>query len=178
MQQNCPYGYTRNIIVYLRIQYELRHVLYTVRKLWNTAFYWYLTQVSSINSTKDIAVLGLGLGWWGWFWKTLYVHIPKETCTNGLAPKSKLMAYLGHTKGIKVFKFMHLSNNTIYHSTTMLFDETLFPKCSMLGKKRGNIRIGKLWASQLPIEPVKDTTPGDYNLPTPHTPKWEELVLD
>jgi hypothetical protein len=98
--------------------------------------------------------------------------------TNGLAPKSELMAYLGHTKGMKAFKFMCLSNNTIYYSTTMLFDETLFPKCSMPGKKRGTIRIGKLQASQLPIELVKDTTPSNYDLPTPHTPKREEPVLD
>ncbi len=91
--------------------------------------------------------------------------------TNGLASKSKLMAYLGYTEGIKAFKFMCLSNNTLYHSTTMLFDETLFPKCSMLGKKRGTIRIGKLRASQPPIELVKDTTPGDNDLPIPCTPK-------
>jgi hypothetical protein len=100
-----------------------------------------------------------------------YVHIPKETHANGLAPKSKLMAYLGHTEGIKVFRFMCLSNNTIYYSTTALFNETLFPKCSTLGKKRGTIRIGESQASQPPIELVKDTTPGDYDLPTPCTPK-------
>jgi hypothetical protein len=100
-----------------------------------------------------------------------YVHISKEMHTNGLAPKSELMAYLGHTEGIKAFKFMHLSNNTLYHSTTVLFDETLFPKCSMLDKKRGTRRIGESQASQPPIEPVKDTTPGDYDLPTPCTPK-------
>jgi hypothetical protein len=107
-----------------------------------------------------------------------YVHIPKEMHANGLAPKSELMAYLGHTEGIKAFEFMRLSNNTIYHSTTVLFDETLFPKCSTLGKKRGTTRIGELQASQPPIEPVKDTTPGDYDLPTPCTPKREEPVLD
>ncbi len=108
----------------------------------------------------------------------VYVHISKETHANGLAPKSELIAYLDHTEGIKAFKFMHLSNNTLYHSTTVLFDETLFPKCSMLGKKRGTTRIGKLCASQLPIELVKDTTPGDYNLPIPHTLKREKPVLD
>jgi len=48
----------------------------------------------------------------------------------------------------------------------------------MLGKKRDTTKIGKSWASQPPIELVKDTTPSDYDLPTPHTPKWEELVLD
>jgi hypothetical protein len=62
---------------------------------------------------------------------------------NGLAPKSELMAYLGHTKGIKVFKFICLSNNILYYSTITLFDKTLFPKCSMLGKKRGTTRIGE-----------------------------------
>ncbi len=87
------------------------------------------------------------------------------------------MAYC-YTKGIKVFKFMHLSNNTLYHSTTALFDETLFPKCSMPDKKRGTTRIGKLYASQLPIEPVKDTTPSDNDLSTPCTLKQEEPVLD
>jgi hypothetical protein len=107
-----------------------------------------------------------------------YVHIPKEMHANGLAPKSELMTYLGYTEGIKAFKFMCLSNNTIYHSTTALFDETLFPKCFTLGKKRGTTRIGEPQASQLPIELVKDTTPGDYNLPTPCTPKQEEPVLD
>ncbi len=107
-----------------------------------------------------------------------YVHIPKEMHTNRLAPKSELMAYLGYTEGIKAFKFMHLSNNTLYHGTTALFNETLFPKCSMLGKKRGTTRIGELRASQPPIEPVKDTTPGDYDLPTPHTHKREEPVLN
>src|SRR5216683_6821299 len=111
------------------------------------------------------------------FGYSAYMHIPKETCANGLAPKSELLLYLGHTEGIKVFKFMCLSNNTLYHSTTMLFDETLFPKCSILGKKRGTTRIDEPHASQPPIEPVKDTTPGDYDLPTPYTPKQEEPVL-
>ena len=61
MQQNHPHGYTGNIIVYLRIQYELQHVLYTARKLRNTPFQWYPAQGFSISSTKDIGVLGLGL---------------------------------------------------------------------------------------------------------------------
>ena len=73
MQQNHPHWYTRPITIYLRIQYKLWHVLYAARKLRNTPFYWYPTQVFSINSTKDIAVFGLGLVWWGWFWKTLYI---------------------------------------------------------------------------------------------------------
>jgi hypothetical protein len=55
-----------------------------------------------------------------------------------------LLGASGDTEGIKAFKFMHLSNNTIYHSTTTLFNETLFLKCSTLGKKRGTIRIGEL----------------------------------
>jgi len=72
MQQNCPVWYTRNSTVYFRIQYELQHVLYTSGKLRNTPFQWYPTQVFSINSIKDIAVLGLGLVSWEWFWK---IHI-------------------------------------------------------------------------------------------------------
>jgi hypothetical protein len=74
MQQNHSHQYTRNITVYLRIQYELRKIIYTARKLRNTPFQWYPTQVFSITSTNDIAVLGLGLGWWERFWKTLYLQ--------------------------------------------------------------------------------------------------------
>ena len=58
-----------------------------------------------------------------------YVHIPKEMCSNVLFPKSELMVYLGHTKGIKAYTFMRTTNNTLFTSTTILFDETLFPKC-------------------------------------------------
>jgi hypothetical protein len=64
-----------------------------------------------------------------------YVHIPKETRVNALSPKSELMVYLGHTEGIKACMFMRLSNNTVYTSTTTLFDETLFPKCGKLSPK-------------------------------------------
>jgi hypothetical protein len=58
-----------------------------------------------------------------------YVHILKDTHVDVLLPKSKLMVYLSHTKGIKASTFMQLSNNTVYTSTTALFDEALFPKC-------------------------------------------------
>jgi len=34
-----------------------------------------------------------------------YMHIPKKMHANGLAPKSELIAYLGHTEGIKVCAF-------------------------------------------------------------------------
>jgi hypothetical protein len=125
---------------------------------WDTPYTLLNGEVPNISHLK---VFGCGA----------YVHISKKMHTNGLAPKSKLMAYLDHTEGIKVFKFMCLSNNTLYYSTTTLFDETLFLKCSTWGKKRGTTWIGKLRASQPPIEPVKDTTPGDNDLPTPHTPK-------
>jgi hypothetical protein len=100
------------------------------RLKWDTPYTLLNGEVPDISHLK---VFGCGA----------YMHIPKETHANGLAPKSELMAYLGHTEGIKVFKFMRLSNNTLYHSTTALFDETLFPKCSTLGKKRGTTRIGK-----------------------------------
>jgi hypothetical protein len=60
----------------------------------------------------------------------------------------------------------------------VLFDETLFPKCSTPGKKRGTIWIDEPQASQPPIELVKDTTPSDNDLSTPRTPKREEPVLD
>ena len=63
MQQNHSHRHTGTITAYLRIQYTLRHVIYTSGKLRHTPFQWYLTQVSSINYAKDIAVLGLELGW-------------------------------------------------------------------------------------------------------------------
>jgi hypothetical protein len=77
-----------------------------------------------------------------------YVHIPKETQVNVLSPKSELMVYLGHTEGIKACTFMHLSNNTVYTSTTALFDETLFPKCDRSSPK-GTTRLNEPRAPKL-----------------------------
>jgi hypothetical protein len=89
------------------------------------------------------------------------VHIPKETQVNALSPKSELMVYLGHTEGIKACTFMRLSNNTIYTSTTALFDETLFPRCDKLSPK-GTTHLNEPRASK-PSDADQDTTLGDLD---------------
>ena len=70
-----------------------------------------------------------------------YVHIPEECRVNKLAPKSELMVYLGHADGMKAFMFMRTSNNTLFYSTTALFDEEVFPKCDT-SKVRSTTRVG------------------------------------
>ena len=92
------------------------------------------------------------------------MHIPKEIRSNALSSKSELMVYLGHTKGIKAYTFMRTTNNTLFTSTTTLFDETLFPKCDTT-RIRGTIYIWLPPASQLPFDASKDTTPGDFDDP-------------
>jgi hypothetical protein len=93
------------------------------------------------------------------------VHIPKETQVNALSPKSELMVYLGHTEGIKACTFMWLLNNTVYTSTTALFDETLFPKCEKLSPK-GTTHLNEPRASK-PSDADQDTTLGDLDDPLP-----------
>ena len=95
-----------------------------------------------------------------------YVHIPKETRSNALSPKSELMVYLGHTEGIKAYTFMRTTNNTLFTSTTALFDETLFPKCDT-ARVRGTTRVRLPPASQPPFDASEDTTPGDFDDPLP-----------
>ena len=103
-----------------------------------------------------------------------YVHIPKETCSNALSPKSELMVYLGHTKGIKAYTFMRTTNNTLFTSTTALFDETLFPKCNT-ACIRGTTHVQLPPDSQSPFDASEDTTPGDFN--DPLLSKKESKVL-
>jgi hypothetical protein len=106
-----------------------------------------------------------------------YVHIPKETQVNVLSPKSELMVYLGHTEGIKACTFMWLSNNTVYTSTTALFDETLFPKCDKSSPK-GTTHLNEPRAPK-PCDADQDTTLGDLDDPLPpFEPKRDAPVSD
>jgi hypothetical protein len=93
------------------------------------------------------------------------VHIPKEMWINVLSPKSELMVYLGHTKGIKACTFMWLSNNTVYTSTTALFDVTLFPKCEKSSPK-GTTHLNEPRAPK-PSDADQDTTLNDLDDPLP-----------
>ena len=94
------------------------------------------------------------------------MHIPKKTRSNVLSPKSELMVYLGHTKGIKAYMFMRTTNNTLFTSTTALFNETLFSKCNT-AHVRGTTCIWLPPTSQLPFDASKDTTPGNFDDPLP-----------
>src|ERR1700761_6393421 len=100
-----------------------------------------------------------------------YVHIPKDRRANALSPKSELMVYLGHIEGIKASTFMRLSNNTLFTSTTALFDETIFSKCETK-RVRKTTRLREPKAHQPPL-PIEDTAPGDFDDPIPEQPKRE-----
>jgi hypothetical protein len=93
------------------------------------------------------------------------VHIPKETWVNVLSPKSEVMVYLGHTEGIKACMFIRLSNNTVYTSTTALFDETLFPKCDK-SSPRGTTCLNEP-RDPKPSDADQDITLGNLDNPLP-----------
>jgi len=59
-----------------------------------------------------------------------YVHLPKDTRPNKLAPKSEAMIFIGYDVGSKAYKFFRPTRQTIYISPHAIFDETWFPKCS------------------------------------------------
>jgi hypothetical protein len=87
------------------------------------------------------------------------------------------MVYLGHTEGIKACTFMQLSNNTIYISTTALFDETLFLKCDKSSPK-GTTHLNEPRAPK-PSDADQDTTLGDLDDPLPpFEPKRDVPVSD
>src|SRR5260370_36845465 len=107
-----------------------------------------------------------------------YVHIPEARRINKLAPKSENMIYLGHTEGIKAYKFMRVSNNQVFTSTTALFDETIFPKC-VNGRVRGTTRLNEpleeqppIDAGPLPPQPIPSGT--DDDTPYCHPPKHKK----
>ena len=60
---------------------------------------------------------------------------------NKLAPRAELVTFIGYTDGTKGFKFIRKPNNVIYHATTALFDEYVFPFCPDM-KSPGHTRIG------------------------------------
>ena len=102
-----------------------------------------------------------------------YVHIPENRRVNKLAPKSELMVYIGHAEGIKAYVFMRLSTHTIYTGTTALFDESLFPKCSIT-KQRGFTRleepVDQHGTPPQPVPLVDDDGVTPHPPPPPHTP--------
>ncbi|KAF8626438.1 hypothetical protein AX17_006558, partial [Amanita inopinata Kibby_2008] len=57
-----------------------------------------------------------------------YIYLPDEKHPNKLAPKAELMVYLGRPEGTKGWLFMK-QNNSIFISTTAVFDESWFPRC-------------------------------------------------
>ena len=103
------------------------------------------------------------------FGYSAYVHILKDMHVNALSPKSELMEYLGHTDGIKASVSMHLSNNTVFTSTTVLFDETLYSKCPN-AHVQGTTHVNEPRAQQPPHDADEDIIPGDLDdIPIPPT---------
>jgi hypothetical protein len=105
-----------------------------------------------------------------------YVHIPEARRANKLSPKSEPMIYIGHTEGIKAYKFMR-GTNQVYTSNTALFDETIFPRCDKQ-RVRGTTRLNEPIGNQPPIDAEDDqskTQPipsgTDDDQPSYHTPK-------
>jgi len=64
-----------------------------------------------------------------------YVFIPAEVRQNKLAPKSKLMTYLGTHPGGKGWIFMRGPNNVVFAAAQATFDESMFPKCPTTGHR-------------------------------------------
>ena len=64
--------------------------------------------------------------------KVLQGHLvaPAPFTATKLTPKSELMLFLGYRFGHESnMKFMRMPNNVLYYGATVLFDETMFPKC-------------------------------------------------
>ena len=61
---------------------------------------------------------------------------------------------------------MRTTNNTLFTSTTALFNETLFSKCDT-ACVRGTTCVQLPPASQPPFDVSKDTTPGNFDDPLP-----------
>lgn len=130
------------------------------RLKWQTPF-------EALNGTvpdiEHLRILGCGA----------YVYLPEEIRLNKLAPKSELIVYLGVANGIKGYKFMRLTNNTIFTGATALFDESMFPKC--LDQKRqtftciGQDTIPRLEDNLSPPTPQEDEV-DDFTIP--HTPPY------
>ena len=72
-----------------------------------------------------------------------YVFIPAETRINKLAPKSKIMTYLGNAPGANGYVFMRGPNNILYYATHCIFDESMFPKCPKQAKTLISFRVGE-----------------------------------
>ena len=106
-----------------------------------------------------------------------YVHIFKEMHINVLSPKSELMVYLSHMEGIKAYMLIRMSNNTVYISTTALFDKTLFPKCDT-SRTRGTTCVRVPPNDQPPFDASEDTTSGDFDDPLPSSKKSKVLLPD
>ncbi len=104
------------------------------------------TPYELLNGTKpDISQLRIfGCG--------AYVFLPPKICKNKLLPKSELMIYLGVGAGNHNHKFMCLPNNVIFTAAQVLFDKSLFPKCSHDKKRQGQQNVPK------PVDPVDQAT--------------------
>ena len=57
-----------------------------------------------------------------------YVFLPSVVCPNKLVPYSKLIIFIGYEDNSYHFIY-YKQGNIIFHSTHVIFDEGLFPKC-------------------------------------------------
>src|SRR5215216_508415 len=117
---------------------------------WKTPYEMFRKEKPDVSS---IRVMGCGA----------YVHIPKETRQNKLAPKSEFMCYIGQDTEMNSFRFMRLKNNTIFHSSNATFDETVFPMCPT-NKRSGFTPLGSE-APEVPDFVEGPDSPDDLSTP-------------
>jgi len=98
------------------------------RLSWRTPSEWLSGNRPLVNHLR---VLGCGA----------YVFISAEIRINKLAPKSKLMTYLGSHPGGKGWIFMRRPNNVIFSTAQAIFDESIFPKCPKSKVRVPNTRL-------------------------------------
>jgi len=90
-----------------------------------------------------------------------YVFIPAEVRVNKLAPKSKLMTYLGSHPGGRGWIFMRRPNNVIFSAAQAIFDESVFPNCPKSIVRVPNTRL------HTPVPKPKTCTGDNCKCPLP-----------
>jgi hypothetical protein len=111
-----------------------------------------------------------------------YVYLLPEVRKNKLSAKAELMIFIGFTDGMKGYKFMRLPNNVIFHGSTAVFDETMFPKCDKARAKTPRHTVvgdnaPENWNNghdEHELEAPNGSMPDDYDEPRNEVPVPEE----
>ena len=100
---------------------------------------------------------------------TAYVHLPEDVQANKMAPKSELMVYIGVASGNESnFLFMRSSNNVLFTSTHVLFDEAHFPRYAKPTHMQPTAQVAPPVTGER--EPIRPLPPADNNDYQPRSP--------